>query len=115
MGMDYPFESKECKINESVESILNSEAEIAECLSCLFCNISDELKNVYPIEKRVLLTKQLVNAYACKEKAMADLIKSLSCFSIISNKKPCKRRVDLERILSVLIFLFILRRIFYCC
>lgn len=114
MGMDYPFESKECKINKSVENILNSEAEIAECLSCLFCNISDELKDVYPIEKRVLLTKQLVNAYACKEKAMADLLKSLSCLSIIP-KKPCKRRVDLDRILSVLIFLFILRRIFYCC
>jgi|GEM_PF-1950227 len=114
MGMDYPFESKECKINESVESILKSEAEIAQCLSCLFCNISDELKDVYPIEKRIILAKQLVNAYACKEKAMADLIKSLGCFSIIS-KKPCKRRVDLDRILSVLIFLFILRRIFYCC
>lgn len=114
MGMDYPFESKEFEIKESIESILNSEAHIAECLSYLFCNISSELKDVYPIEKRVLLTKQLVNAYACKEKAMADLIKSLSCLCVTSHR-PCKRRIDINRILSILIFLFILNKMCYCC
>lgn len=114
MGMDYPFESKEFEIKESIESILKSEAQIAECLSCLFCNISSELKDVYPIEERVLLAKQLVNAYACKEKAMADLIKSLSCLCI-SSRKPCKIRIDINRILSILIFLIILNKMCYCC
>jgi len=98
-----------CDIKESIKNILNSEADTAKCLSSLFLNIADELKNTYPIEKRVVLTKQVVNAYACKEKAMSDLINSLNCFYITTLKSSHKDK-QIYKILSVLIFLLIFKR-----
>ncbi|KRQ87597.1 hypothetical protein ABG79_00398 [Caloramator mitchellensis] len=102
------------EIDKSIESIINSEAKIAECLSCLFCNIADELKYTNPIEKRVSLTSEVVEAYSCKEKAMADLINSANC--LYRTTQHCfKKEEQLKTILYFLILLFVFRRIFTCC
>ncbi|SEF41806.1 hypothetical protein SAMN05660865_00213 [Caloramator fervidus] len=93
------------EIENTLLDILEAEKDMAKCLSELFCNLSKEIKNVYPIELRITLAKKLIDSYACKEKAMADLINAINCY-----KKQRKEIYKLRLILT----LFLLYKIFNC-
>lgn len=61
-----------------ITKILKAEANIADCLSKFLCEFLYNIRDEYPKDKATNLIKELLNAYACKEKAMAELIKALN-------------------------------------
>lgn len=94
------------------KDILRAEAKIAECLQELFCEgFVEDLKKVEPIEKRAILTHKVVCAYACKEKAMADLIRALKLKNYPRKRKDNKCDFSFNNILLVIIAIVV----FYSC
>lgn len=67
-----------------ITDILKAESEIAQSLSDFLKIFFCEIKYVEPIEKRVKLIDELLCAYTCKEKAMAELVAALKL-----NKNCC--------------------------
>lgn len=66
-------------IDDLILSILAEEAQIISCLRILFCKTLQEISTGYlSPERKVLLAKDLINAAAQKEAALATVLEAIS-------------------------------------
>lgn len=77
--MAFPVTPPVLTQDQSIVAITESESGIVQCMADFLCNqILPEIKLVTDVENQVELSKSLLNAYACKENSVAEVVESLA-------------------------------------
>lgn len=100
---------------KSINEILEAEAGIAKCLKDLLCEgFVDDIIKVDDVEKRSIITHRVVCAYASKEDAMANLVKSLCDCEPYHHHHKCECKKPRPDLALPLILLFLVFTCFRC-
>ncbi len=102
-----------------LEDMIKSESEILKCMQHFLCDFLKDLEKIEPPEKRGKIAKEVICAYACKEKSIAELIKAITIKEKIDKPKRHKHTVcdelDVKKYLLIIIAILVIYKLRFWC
>ncbi|WP_461207057.1 hypothetical protein [Clostridium sp. DL1XJH146] len=114
---------EKCSDKKYLNDILKSESEILKCLQVFLCHFLKDLEEIESPEKRGQIAKNIICAYECKEKSIAEVIKAISIKQKVDNYQKDKGCFEISnynnygigKYLLIIIFVIIISIVASCC